>query len=56
MKWLYRILRLFACPHRWTRTGQIALYDEQFRPGENPIGHKLIYTCVRCGKTRVLKT
>lgn len=49
MKWLYRIFRLFVCPHKYTIVEEIKLYC-----GDSilPAGTKFIIQCKRCGKIK----
>ena len=45
MKWLYRILRLFMCPHRWERAGCYSIVN-----ANNTIVATIIdQRCTRCG-------
>lgn len=58
MKWLYRILRLFFCPHRWVNTGHtIQHYVEDWMTPDNKRATFLrrVYECRYCGSTREQK-
>lgn len=46
MKYLYYILRLFFCPHKWKFIKSINIIDEN----NNPLGNDMACQCQRCGK------
>ena len=51
MKWLYRILRLFWCPHKW----EVFKKNTFFHKGsssEYPVRMTFTLSCKRCGKIR----
>lgn len=51
MKWLYKILRLFFCPHKYVRYERVRIDDPE--SGEYEYREKC--SCVRCGKMRRFK-
>lgn len=57
MKWFYRILRLFFCPHKWIETGEsiskIAVYPSINK--ECITGMRRICKCTICGTIRAFK-
>lgn len=53
MKWLYRILRLFFCPHKYEIAGE----TEITRSSDNSVaGHLVILECKHCGKLKEFRT
>jgi hypothetical protein len=48
MKWLYRILRLFFCPHKYTTTVDVG----KIRDNGNVIGNYYDKECKYCGKMK----
>jgi len=50
MRWLYKILRLFFCPHRFKRTNEIHLLN-----GGKQYGTKYVGECRYCGKIKGFK-
>lgn len=47
MKYLYKILRLFFCPHKWTTVDMVDSYRSINDPW--PISRKHICRCNYCG-------
>jgi hypothetical protein len=57
MKYLYKILRLFKCPHKWKIIKTIDVYENYFGTlSKLPIGEKYIKECKYCGEIRKFKT
>lgn len=53
MKWLYRILRLFFCPHKWVEKNA---YSINRNDDKKQVGVFTIKTCRYCGKERSFKS
>jgi len=51
MKWVYRILRLFFCPHKWEVLGKNPLLRED----NERFGDMYILKCKHCGKLNTKK-
>lgn len=51
MKWLYRILRLFFCPHKWIEKER---YDLSYQDNTR-FGISMILKCKYCGQIREKK-
>lgn len=49
MKWLYRILRLFKCPHKDARIGDFKRIDHETQV---VVKHQLVLQCTRCGRVK----
>lgn len=54
MKWLYRIFRLFKCPHRYEHVSKIMEHLETVK--EAPHAYVYVSRCRRCGKLRKFRT
>ncbi len=52
MKYLYLILRLFKCPHKW----QFIKYYDTYGASKYPITITRFYECVKCGKAKQIAT
>lgn len=50
MKWIYRILRLFFCPHKYEVFHTIKEYERE--SDTVPSSTIIILQCNRCGKMR----
>jgi hypothetical protein len=50
MRWLYRILRIFFCPHRWHEFDRIRVFEPE---QSHPFGDRYVLQCRYCGKLRV---
>lgn len=55
MKWLYRILRLFLCPHKYIVYSEIHEFNTELST-DRPVGHIKVLRCQRCGKFRNHRT
>jgi hypothetical protein len=58
VKWLYRFLRLFICPHKWKTIGEGSLMKELFKPTGEQVklyrkGSFFELKCNRCGDYKV---
>lgn len=53
MKWIYRILRLFFCPHRYQQYDVEAEY--YFRDEKRPSRITAPFKCDYCGDIKVVK-
>ena len=40
-----------TCDHYWKKVAIVKIVDEF----DNPIGHKIVYICKKCGKKKILK-
>jgi hypothetical protein len=49
MKYLYSILRLFICPHKWNRINTISVMSDDY---DLPVGFEHVCQCIRCGKIK----
>lgn len=47
MKWIYRILRLFFCPHNYRK---LDVYEKKV--GGRIIGYSYVKECVYCGEVK----
>lgn len=57
MKWLYRILRLFICPHKWELYRNIEQLMENNATKEKFIGFYIfVLKCKRCGEISFKKS
>lgn len=52
MKYLYKILRLFFCPHKLRTIHSINIMDPE-QSNETPVALKLIGKCDYCGTIKV---
>lgn len=50
MKYLYKILRLFYCPHKYIFHKKCEKFDEYSTPDDLPIAIYYICQCKYCGK------
>jgi len=50
MKWLYRIFRLFVCPHKYAVIQKVGVFSND--RDTLPFGAKFIVQCKRCGKIK----
>lgn len=55
MKWLYRILRLFFCPHKYEIEDKYER-TKTFVSGVKHVTHIYINRCKYCGKQKKLET
>lgn len=55
MKWLYRILRMFVCPHRWRHMEQINVHGESWDGTRRVIGFNSVLQCQRCGTLKIVR-
>lgn len=56
MKYLYKILRLFACPHKYFEFKKINIYDEYDNPRtELPVQTKYVLKCRYYGELKKFK-
>lgn len=53
MKWLYRIFRLFKCPHLWVEDKSKHCI---LTLGGIKYGDEYVFICKRCGKTKIVKS
>lgn len=57
MKWIYRILRLFFCPHYWVIVTEVKVYSIcEPTKATLPIGLEQRCRCKRCGEIKVFKS
>ena len=49
MKWLYKILRLVKCPHKYYQINKVALVEY---PGAMSHADRYTCRCSRCGKIK----
>lgn len=52
MRWLYRILRLFFCPHRWERAGVKKTGYTRKSDGKELEFESIILQCAYCGNMK----
>ena len=56
MKYLYLILRLFFCPHKWVDMGNTrTAHWYGYRNEKNPYKTTALFQCVKCGKTKSMR-
>ncbi len=53
MKYLYKILRLFVCPHKWILKEVVEVYE--YSTSKLPYCRKRTLQCKYCGKLKFRK-
>lgn len=54
MKYLYMILRLFKCPHKWkTLAKELLTVTNNYTGNKSDDGYVVTQQCTRCGKMHI---